>query len=124
MPYSGDPSESPEDELRFLIGDTDTSNHLLSDDEVIYWLSKHPRVECAAYHAARGLLSKYAGRRSKSVGPTSISYGEVVGNLERILPQLASQCPGGGRLSIGAPYAGGIDSPLQSTSVDWSNNRG
>ena len=36
--YSGDPLNSPTDEVRFLIGDTNTSDFYLSDAEINYCL--------------------------------------------------------------------------------------
>ncbi len=36
--YSGNPLSSPTDEVRFLVGDTDTDNFYLSDAEINYLL--------------------------------------------------------------------------------------
>ena len=51
--YSGDPSSSPRDEVRFLIGDTTPDDPLLSDPELDALLLLHPSPLSAASEAAR-----------------------------------------------------------------------
>lgn len=76
--YSGNPASSEKDAVRFLIGDTDTSDQLLSDAEINYVIvesggSRYQAAHDAAY-AIAGKFSRMA--QSKSVGDLSISYAD------------------------------------------------
>lgn len=76
--YSGNPADSEKDAVRFLIGDTDTNDQLLSDAEINYVIvesggSRYQAAHDAAY-AVAGKFSRMA--QSKSVGDLSISYAD------------------------------------------------
>lgn len=106
MPYSGDPASSPRDETRFLMGDTDNANLRLSDTEVDWLLTKYGTPLRAAIQGVTRLLARYSGRMSKTVGPTSLTYGDLVTQYRGLLADLRRQ------LGIGAPTSGGDDKPL------------
>jgi len=94
--YGGDPSTPPRDTVRFLIGDTDSSNELLSDGEIAYLLAQwNNDTYVAATHACEALASKFAGKSdmSKSVGDLSIStrYGEQSDRYKALAVSLAVQ---------------------------------
>lgn len=73
--YSGDPSDSDKDTVRFLIGDTDTDDQLLSDEEITFTLTEAGSVYQAAHDCAYAIASSFArAASSKSVGDMSISY--------------------------------------------------
>ncbi len=79
--YSGDPSFSSKDEIRFLVGDTVTTAQMITDEEITYALTLHPKVSGKANYAAASLIAQsiagsFASQRSKTVGSLSISYGE------------------------------------------------
>lgn len=107
MPYSGDPSASAADMVRFLLGDTDTANVLLTDSEITALLTIHSdEPYAAAIAAAKSLAARYARRVDKRVGDLSISWSQVSKNFRDLAVQLSNQ-----HLSISdalAPYAGGI----------------
>lgn len=42
--YSGDPSSSPKDQQRYLIGDTDSRKPILQDEEINYEISTMPQA--------------------------------------------------------------------------------
>ena len=74
--YGGNPSSPPRDEVRFLVGDTDTTNQLLTDEEIAYLLAQwNNSAYIAASHGCDSLASKFAAKSdySKSVGDLSIS---------------------------------------------------
>lgn len=74
--YSGDPSTSALDAVRFLIFDTDTTNQLLSNEEINYLLSaENNNVYAAAIRAAMRLSANFGRKGSMSVGDLSIDYG-------------------------------------------------
>lgn len=72
--YSGDPSASTRDAVRFLIGDTDTNDQLLNDDEVTYFITTHGTTNRAASEAARAVAAKYARLMDRSIGALSANF--------------------------------------------------
>lgn len=103
--YSGNPASSTKDAVRFLIGDTDTNDQQVSDEEIAYLLgltSDDPNA--AAVRAARALASKYAKYPSaKTVGDLSITYGERAKVFTDLAASLAEQA-----VLTAPPYLGGI----------------
>jgi len=73
--YSGDPSNSSKDAVRFTIGDTDDTDELVSDEEIAYLISIHNGVGMAAVGAARAVAAKYSRKadQSRAVGDLSLS---------------------------------------------------
>jgi hypothetical protein len=73
--YSGNPASSSRDAVRFLIGDTDTTDQLLSDEEINYMLTTHTIVRRAASESARAIAAKYARLMDRSIGGLSADFG-------------------------------------------------
>ena len=76
--YSGNPADSSLDKVRFLIGDTDTTDQLLTDEEINYTISESGgSIYQSAHDAAYAIASKFARMASStSVGDMSISYSD------------------------------------------------
>lgn len=100
--YSGNPASSALDKVRFLIGDTDTNNQLLSNEEITWLLSEwNNNAYVAAANAAYSLSAEFSGKSdfSRSVGDLSLStqYGaqaERYGALaSRLMVQASSGAP-------------------------------
>ena len=124
MPYDGDPGGSIEDEVRFLIGDTDTTDELFSDDEIDYLVAEHETAIRAAYHGSLALAAKYAGMQDIAVGSAREEYGSMAQRFTDLSKSLAARGGDAGinTSKVGPPYATGLtddDNPLQSTKVDW-----
>jgi hypothetical protein len=78
--YTGNPDARPIDMVRFLIGDTDSDNQQINDNEITSLLAlADGNKTLAAISACRALATKYASKSdySRSVGDLSIStqYG-------------------------------------------------
>lgn len=76
--YTGDPNVSDRDKVRFLIGDTDTTDQLLSDEEIAWALDN---TDDSIYQASHDLCVSLAAKfarlaTSKSVGDLSLSYAD------------------------------------------------
>jgi hypothetical protein len=99
--YSGDPGASDLDEVRFLIGDTDTDDQQLSDEEINYLLTSTGSVQAAALGAARSLWAKYSRMVDQKTGDIDIKYSQRRDNYAALIKQLQI-----GMLPV--PYAGGI----------------
>lgn len=92
--YSGDPSTSARNYVRFLLNDTDSTDALFSDEEIAYVLSEWGSD---AYDAARELaeiliarFARLADSTSKSVGDISVSesYGSKVTHYKELANSL------------------------------------
>jgi len=46
--YSGNPANSSSDAVRFLIGDTDTTDQLISNEEIAYLVTVHGNIRRVA----------------------------------------------------------------------------
>lgn len=123
--YSGDPSSSARDEVRFLIGDTDKARQLLSDAEIAWAVANFPSGGVgypnyrAAVHLINGLVSKYSSSTSKTVGSLSINKGQLVDQLRGRLEDLRGMM-GLARAAGGPQLGGGGETYLMSkTGKDW-----
>ena len=92
--YSGDPSTSARNYVRFLLNDTDSNDALFSDEEIAYVLTEWGGD---AYDAARELaeiliarFARLADSTSKSVGDISVSesYGSKITHYQQLANSL------------------------------------
>lgn len=102
--YSGNPSKSDRDAVRFWIGDTDENSQQLADEEIDYLLAQESTAKGAAAEAAYALAAKYARLVTQSVGDLSISYGERQQHYRDLAARLSTD-----DLRGIVPYAGGIE---------------
>jgi len=79
--YSGDPSSSQRDELRFLVQDTDQGFPLLQDEELDYlittWLERYDSLTYVAAVAAASISRKFAGIVSVSADGVSVNTADL-----------------------------------------------
>ncbi len=117
--YSGDPSASGRDAIRFLIGDTDPTDPQLQDAEIDWMLAEHTSSYLAAAHCCQALAAKYARLADKSVGDLSISFSQRQEAYTKMFNRLERLAAVHG---TGAPvYAGGIsesDKEIDETDTD------
>lgn len=75
--YSGDPSTSTRNAVRFLINDTDSTDALFSDEELNYliseWGTNTYEIARAACETLVSRFNRLADSTSKSVGDISVS---------------------------------------------------
>ena len=100
--YSGNPSGTNRDAIRFLIGDTDNTDQLTSDEEIAYALAEEGSVYIAAARVCRSLAAKYARSPDQSIGDLSISYSQRYKQFTELANKLEASA------RVGIPYAGGI----------------
>lgn len=111
--YSGDPSQSAKDEVRFLIGDTNSSDPLLQDAEINWLLADCGTTRFAAVEAAEGVAAYYARSADKAVGNLKLSASQKFEHYTRLAVRLRRKAT----IATVAPYAGGI------TQTDKNINR-
>ena len=102
--YSGDPAASARDLVRHLVGDTDTTDQQVTDEEIAWAVGAYATTYLAASATARAIAARYARKADKSVGDLSLSYSQ----LQRHYAELAADLDAKGNVSAGMPYAGGI----------------
>lgn len=102
--YSGDPSSSELDAIRFLVGDTDAEDPLVANEEIAYALSAEGSVQKAAARIARAIAARFARTADKQVGDLRISYSQRAAQYGSIANRLEAQAD---RSDVRV-YAGGI----------------
>lgn len=78
--YSGDPSSSDKDAIRFLLGDTDSEEELLSDEELIFLASQWTQnysVYWAAAVAAESVAARFAREVTVNSDSQTVSTSEL-----------------------------------------------
>ncbi len=75
--YSGNPQDSDRDEVRFLMGDTDETDQLVSDQEVAYAISKQSNLRLAAAILCRHLSAKFARMVTNRVGDVASNCSDM-----------------------------------------------
>lgn len=108
--YSGDPSSNNKDEIRFLVGDTDTNDQLIQDEEINFlltkWLSVHGTTFYVASIVCETIAAKFAREASYSADGVSVSLSELQDKFKRQAETLRAQHK---ELFVGgAPDVGGI----------------
>lgn len=104
--YDGDPSASALAYVRFLIGDTDTTDQQLTDEEINYILSiNSDNAWQSAIQCAQTLGAKYQRRADSQVGDLRISASQIAKGYWDMAKRLQSDPVAAAGV---APYAGGI----------------
>ncbi len=90
--YSGDPSLSDVDAIRFLIGDTDSSDQLLQNEEINYLLSLGGgSPEYAAFLGAESIAAKFSRLADSKVGELSKSASQQAEGYRRLASDLKAR---------------------------------
>lgn len=115
----------PRDEVRFYIGDTDTTDQQLSDEDIAYLLLKNKNLILrTSWRACEAIMGKLAKRYNESIGPLNDDNPTKFSQYERLRDQLKERSlaeeGSGGLQRIGSPvatgtgptYLGPMDEPL------------
>jgi hypothetical protein len=123
--YSGDPSANARDAIRFLIGDTDTTDQLLSDEEIAWVNSEASGTSTgttalydAAYRCCLTIASKLAREADKQIGDLSVSMSQRAKAYREQASSLKELSGREGGVPI--PYAGGIT--ISDKEIDEENS--
>lgn len=106
--YSGDPSTSDLDRLRFVVGDVDEDFQLLTDAEINFALiDSNNDINKAAIKCFRALMAKFAKEVNYGVGPERIEaekrYQHYASMLKMFEQKLSQYGP-----PSGAPDTDGV----------------
>lgn len=121
-----DPTTSDKDAVRFLVGDTDSTEPLVQDEEIEYVLTLRATVAgdvnyWAAADVAEAIAAKFARQIDKSVGSLQGSFKQKHDHYVELARRLRTLAATGGRAPgfavPGVPIlSGGGDTYLQG---DW-----
>lgn len=101
--YSGNPSYSDLNHVRFLITDTDTEEKLLQDEEISFALSVEGKVSGAAALCCEVLSRNFAKKADKSIGPIRIVNSNRAVQFDKMAKAMRD------KLTMTAiPYSGGL----------------
>lgn len=105
--YSGDPTNSQLDEVRFMVQDTDPAVPLLTDTEINYlvgkWFPLYGNVTLVASVAAASISRKFAGIVSISADGVSVNVADICkayADMAGELRQEAERSEPGGEIDI------------------------
>lgn len=124
--YSGDPSLSSRDQVRFLLGDTVSATAVFSDEEIDWLLTESPNPYLAAALAADAAASSLtsgtnSGVKTKTVGALSITYADAE-KAQDYRKMAASLRLRAALARTFIPYSGGIsvsDKETREADTDW-----
>lgn len=103
--YSGNPTDSYRDQVRFLIGDTDDEAQLIQDEEIDWSLVENTSVYLAAATVALSIAAQYARKVDFSVGKDlQVSYKNQANFYSKLAKDLSKRAS----FSFSTPYSGGI----------------
>lgn len=103
--YSGDPRNSRVDEVRFLVGDTNVDDQLLTDEEILFMIdTERKNIFYIAATVAETIAGKFSRAADKSVGDLRISYSQLQENYLGLAKNLRRR----GMIRGTSAYAGGI----------------
>lgn len=105
--YSGDPATDNKDAVRFLVGDTDSTDPLVQDEEINYLLGEHTEPMLAAIAAAEQLAVRFAREVTHSADGLSYSASDLHKHYLAIADRLKS-VHRRARAKAARPYAGGL----------------
>ena len=121
--YGGDPTANDRDEVRFLIGDTDTADELISDEEIAYFTSNYSDNILAAAYAAESLAAKFTRKADMAIGKLRIGASKQAENFNALAANLFDRARAG--ISVGGlTISGKEDLREDSDAVQPSFRRG
>ena len=124
--YSGDPADSAIDAIRFLVGDTDTNDQLLDDEEISWTNNQVTGSNTAttalyevAYRCMIAIASKFSRLADQTVGDLKVDMHQKATNAREQAKLLYAQASREG--NVPTPYAGGITVSGKQVDEDNSN---
>ncbi len=102
--YSGDPRTDDKDRVRFEIADTDSTDPLVQDEEIMYALSVEAHILGAAARCCESIARKFARDVDYRLGPQYV----YTSHRAKLYAELAAELRRRAAMGSGM-YVGGID---------------
>ena len=129
--YGGDPTANDRDEVRFLCGDRDSTDELLSDEEIAYLITEAGSNTLAAAMACEAIAAEFARDVDTKNGPASESasqrYKQFLARAKSLRSRAfagAKPVFGGQSISGKKTLAADADVPQPYFSRGWSDSPG
>ena len=123
--YSGDPATNARDSIRFLVGDTDTNDQLVSDEEIAWTNNQVTGSDTAttdlytvAYRVMLAIASKFSRLANQAIGDMRVDLSQKADNARTQAEQL--RVLAGRENLVPVPYAGGIS--VSDKQIDRDNS--
>lgn len=98
--YTYDDTEvKDKDKLRGIIGDTDSSDWLFSDEALVAKIASENSIKGAAIALIKNLISKYSRSVNRSNGKISRQLSDIVKNYRTLLNQLLIEGIGASKMT-------------------------
>jgi len=102
--YSCDPSSSEKDAVRWKVGDTDSDDPIVQDEEIEYELTQFatdPRqIIKASINVAKGIAAKFASESTYRIGQVSETLSRKAEAYERLVSELIDELTMSARRSV------------------------
>lgn len=96
MPWGDDPANDASDAIRSLVGDTDASNPLLSDNTYLLIISQEASLYARAAAACEAIAGKFGQAKTKRVGDlwyeAKVVYEHYVDLAQKFRLDAARRC--------------------------------
>lgn len=99
--YSGDPSTSKLDAVRFYLQDTDVEEPIMTDEDILFLLVNEENPQNAAIKGLKTLVTKYSMLADRTIGDTSIKYTQKLSDLSELIVLLESGTSSGEIVIVG-----------------------
>ncbi len=86
--YSGDPSTSNRDAVRFYLQDTDEENQTMSDEDIDFLLKSETKPLDAAILGLKTLVTKYSMLSETTIGDTMVRYTQKISDITKLISLL------------------------------------
>lgn len=107
--YSGDPASSDLDEVRFWLQDTDTTDQLMTDEEIQFVIDSNVAAFNSNIYAASVCAETVAARFTREIAVAADGVSASVEQLQQKYNDLAASLRDQYRTRMGIPSAGGIE---------------
>jgi hypothetical protein len=101
--WTGDPSASIIEEIRFLIDDRDESKPKFNDEEINFAYEEEGSIYGAAAMLCEQLATRYADAVNRALGPLRVDLSDKSNNYANRAAQLRKRA-----VAYAKPYVGGI----------------
>lgn len=114
--YDGDPADNDRDEVRYLVGDTDTNEQLVNDAEIAYAIASEYNNTGAAARVCEALAALF----SREVTTRAGASGELRLDLQQKAEAYAARALGlrKSAMAYATPICGGISIDDKDDQVD------
>jgi len=102
--YTNDPGGSLTDRVRFIVGDTDNTDLVLSNGEIEYLLDAHGSPRRAAVYACEAIMAFYARQVDSEIDQIRIIASDRFDHYMKLSLRLRREAG----LLMAIPYAGGM----------------